>query len=492
MIDTVSLPASRVAQQSADPSSSNVQLATSSAQNWDHLRHWQQGEYANEDIVDLEDTATDSDYPEDEVMEDEDDAHDEVVVEEQEITPSTRPRQGKLSDEEIVEIINEEISRFEARWRPGSEINPDELWEKAENDGQREQLINQSRTTIEWLQSRLEAMGDRIRALDCNSVRELRTQCKSLEGTVDQLQEAEWILSIYELELEDEESSVENSVGQHGTAEIIDLGSGSDSDAEDGMLVPGSTAFTVTTPESMLGVEASIEPHVEHTPPHAPKSNLEPHIEPSSEICKTPPIPNRLADNPGLASINSVSRWDWNTLVEKKDRKRIVMKAMQEMRWEDREMIRTRVKNIKKQNLLLEIPQCISMFIRGDKKIPGHLPAEMPKIITFTKLFLSWWLADDYFKKEATEWRLEELSECLDAGSEDPTIFYEWVRHILNNTFSLQALSKPCAPSQAEIICISDDDEPRPVPPTRRKSASNRRRPVQRPPRTPPETIELD
>jgi hypothetical protein len=122
--------------------------------------------------------------------------------------------------------------------------------------------------------------------------------------------------------------------------------------------------------------------------------------------------------------------------------------------------------------------------------MPGVLPRDLSKIITCTKLFLSWWLADNYFQKEATEWRLTELSECLEEGSEDPQIFYDWVRYVLANTFSPKALSTPFAPSQAEIIAISDDEVEAP----RRKSTQplRRRWPPVNTPRVQHETIVID
>ncbi|KAF3035913.1 hypothetical protein E8E12_003180 [Didymella heteroderae] len=55
--------------------------------------------------------------------------------------------------------------------------------------------------------------------------------------------------------------------------------------------------------------------------------------------------------------------------------------------------------------------------------------------------------------------------------SPDPAIFCDYLNTVLNTTFSLEALSKPTQPSQAEIIEISDDDEP-PAPSVNRRKAN--------------------
>ncbi|KAF2637796.1 hypothetical protein P280DRAFT_377279, partial [Massarina eburnea CBS 473.64] len=341
----------------------------------------------------------------------------------------------KLSRENIVEVINECIEEFSTKWWPGKNQNasyttdPKLLWEKAEKEGRRLFLVENHKATLKYLQSRLDAIGDAIAASDNTTEKEFRAFCATLEGTVEQIEEAEWLLSIYELEPEEEDSGINTQTDQPRKSIVIDLGSDSDSESSGDEMDIDNTAPTAVTPGSMNGRAL-------------PRS-----------------IPDRLADKPGLSSITSVSRWDWNTLVAKRDRPRIVMKILHEVSSEDREMIRTRLNELRKQTLLKEIRYCVHMFIRGEAKIPGVLPRDLAKVVTCTKFFLCWWLADNYFKKTAPEWRLEELSQCLESGSEDIGIFYDWVRYILANTFSKEALRKPFAPSQAEIITISDDDD---------------------------------
>lgn len=167
-----------------------------------------------------------------------------------------------------------------------------------------------------------------------------------------------------------------------------------------------------------------------------------------------------LGDAPEHASIATVSRWDWHQLEDAQDRKRIVSKAICDLSSTEREVIRRRLQKVGRANMIREIPACISMLMCGDTRMPGILPQDLPKIVTFTRLFLCWWLCGNYFKNEVSAERLEELANCLRQNSPDPATFCDYVGTVLSTTFSRAALSNPTRPSQAEIIEISDDDEP--------------------------------
>jgi hypothetical protein len=110
------------------------------------------------------------------------------------------------------------------------------------------------------------------------------------------------------------------------------------------------------------------------------------------------------------------------------------------------------------------------MLLRGDKRLPGILPQDMPKIVTFTKVFLCWWLCGNYLVEDPSEERLEELAGCLRQELPDPSTFCDYVNTVLSTTFSLEPLSKPMQLSHAEVIEISDDDEPTTQLLKRRKS----------------------
>ena len=178
-------------------------------------------------------------------------------------------------------------------------------------------------------------------------------------------------------------------------------------------------------------------------------------------------------DSPELASISTVAKWGWKNLVETRDRKRIIMKLISQMNDDDRETLRTRIASVKKQHILMEIPKCIGMLLRKENKIQGILPRDLPKIVMFTRLFLSWWLADNYFLKEPEPERLQELAHSLEQQAAGANKFYDFIRYIMEHTFSKKALEKPAAPSQAEVIVISDSDDdtpkPKPTPPRKRQ-----------------------
>jgi hypothetical protein len=191
-------------------------------------------------------------------------------------------------------------------------------------------------------------------------------------------------------------------------------------------------------------------------------------IAPTPKIVRPRPL---LGDAPEHASIASVSRWTWAQLEETQDRKRTVSRAIYELSSMDREIMRQRLQKVGRSNMVREIPACIDMLLRGDKRMPGILPQDLPKIVTFTRLFLCWWLCGNFLHKDPSGEELEELADCLRERSPDPSTFCDYVDTVLSTTFSPEALSKPTQPSQAEIIEISDDDEP-PAPVVARRKAN--------------------
>ena len=196
----------------------------------------------------------------------------------------------------------------------------------------------------------------------------------------------------------------------------------------------------------------------------------------STTVRSRPP----LGDAPEHASIATVSRWSWSQLENTQDRKRVVSKAINDLSSTEREMIRQRLQKVGRANMIREIPACVDMLLRGEQRMPGILPKDLPKIVTFTNLFLCWWLCGNYFEKEPSELDLEELADCLRHHSPDPATFCDYVGTIFSTTFSHAALSRPTQPSQAEIIEISDDDEPFSQLPTRCKNSVEKPRNVQK------------
>lgn len=191
-------------------------------------------------------------------------------------------------------------------------------------------------------------------------------------------------------------------------------------------------------------------------------------VEPTPKVVRPRPP---LGDAPEHASIVSISHWDWSQIEETQDRKRAVSRAIFEIKTADREAIRQRLLKVGRTNMVWEISACIGMLSREDKRMPGVLPQDLPKIMRFTKLFLCWWLCANFLDKDPSREELDELTDCLRERSPDPATFCDYVDTVLNTTFSIEALSRPTQPSQAEIIEISDDDE-LPMPSVIRRKAN--------------------
>jgi hypothetical protein len=309
---------------------------------------------------------------------------------------------------------------------------------------------------------------------------------------VELLEHASWLQGIYRLlpdpSSDDESQSdgvQENDQAQplapqtsHQTqrpgmlSQIIDLGTPSNSDISDDEDAPLSNI-----PTSSLSIELSNKSgRVTKSRPvssdpivlESVEMSVHAEAEATPKVVRTRPP---LGDAPEHASIASVSRWNWSQIEETQDRKRAVSRAIYEMNAEDREVIRQRLQKVGRTNMVREIPACIAMLSRGDKRMPGILPQDLPKIVRFTRLFLCWWLYGNLLQKDPSREELEELADCLQKRSPDPATFCDYVDTVLSTTFSVEALSKPTQPSQAEIIEISDDDEP-PAPSLIRRKAN--------------------
>lgn len=247
----------------------------------------------------------------------------------------------------------------------------------------------------------------------------------------------------------------------HLLSQIIDLGTPSASECSDDEGVPLSDI-----PTTPLQIEHPSRPGrvIESRPLSSDPVVLDTIETPApAVIAPTPGVARSrapLGDAPEHASIASVSGWSWAQLEETQDRKRAVSRAIYETSSTDREIMRQRLQKVGRANMIREIPACVDMLSRGDQRVPGILPQDLPKILNFTKLFLCWWLCGNYLQKEPSEVELEELADCLRQRSPDPSTFCDYVDTVLGTTFSLEALNKPTQPSQAEIIEISDDDEP--------------------------------
>ncbi|CAO2649361.1 Nn.00g067460.m01.CDS01 [Neocucurbitaria sp. VM-36] len=455
---------------------------------WDHLLRWQQR--GGDEEIDL---ATEDDIEDEERIEFIDGAEEDLQDVPDEDDEGDKGAQGrsKLTPDQVVDIINERIDYYTRSWRPnkgavrGEEIeyDPEAMWEEAQVAGQRQQLVERYETDLAYYRHRLDKLCDEIVKFPGSNVDKVRRQCSNLEVTIDSMELADWLLSIYKLEpvddSGDDDPGISLELQGHNSAhiskpsiEIVDLGSpsGTSGDDREGKLSPARHT------ESAPSIEDDQAPPRSryYTPDSVVAETIEPLVYTNHESAvPTRALPTVLytshGDEPEYSSIATVLRWKWADLVDSQDRKRIVSKVVSELDVEDRDLIRTRLKHVGKLNMLKEIPACLEMLSRGQSKMQGVLPRDLPKIVTFTRLFLSWWLCDDYFRQEPHRWQLEELLQCLQEGSPDPETFCDYVNTIMTTTFSAEALRHPERPSQAEIIEISDDDEPasRPANPSK-------------------------
>ncbi|KAH7378485.1 hypothetical protein DE146DRAFT_626363 [Phaeosphaeria sp. MPI-PUGE-AT-0046c] len=445
-----------------------------------YLLHWQ---HADDNLVDDDDLSI-GEYEEDEneaEEADEDDA-DAGHQEDCDMLPAASGR-SRLTQDQIVDLINDSISQFSAFWKPnkdvleGDEVNCDAeaVWLSAERAGTRHELIKRYQNDVAYYTQRLDKLCDQILKAPGSNEKQIKTQCRNLEATVESLELSEWLLSIYVVDPSDDDGENLEDGGKPGcdgglplpqtshrqVVEIIDLGSPPDSSNshEDGIFVDSSpppenpSGQRLYTPDSVIVRPGLGDRHTLHST--SPPQIQAPHYVPPRHNLEA-----RHGDEPEQASIVSARCWKWEDLKSTQDRKRIVTKAMSEMEASDREAIRYRLGTVSKMDIIREVSTCVEMLANNEKRMHGVLPRDQTKIVIFTRLFLCWWLCDNYFRAEPSKWNLEELRKCLEEQSPDPSAFYDYVHKIISTTFSLEALKHPERPSQAEIIEISDDDEP--------------------------------
>ncbi|KAF2114788.1 hypothetical protein BDV96DRAFT_493643 [Lophiotrema nucula] len=357
--------------------------------------------------------------------------------------PAASRRRGKLSKEEIGGIINAMIAELTDNWHQKELLilipTARALWLAAESKGRRQQLADAKGVDIQVHRDMLDRAGDEISDTKWYSENRLRTQCKSLEALVNNLEKTSWEHALYrqssapsEIDpslLEDEEALMpvcqEPEFGSLGAAETIP---------------PAQNSATTPSP----------------TPPPPNRVTLErrpTHNQLSDRSAR------RHDDRPEDASFATVAGWRWDDLVEHNDRKRLIMKLIQKMSEDERDVVRGRLQ-VKKHRLLAEIPDCTNMMLRGESRMPGVLPRDQEKIVKWTQLFLSWWTCDDCLKQPPSASQLNELAQCLQDESRDPDDFYEWIMHIMAKTFKKGSYSLKASgpPPGTEVIVLSDSD----------------------------------
>lgn len=453
---------------------------------WDHLLRWQELDGDQEvDMADLDDSEIEDQNELGDSLEE------EVILDHETVQEDPPHVSSKLSHDEIVNIINERIEYYTHLWEPnkgvlkGEEIsyNPEQMWEEAEAAGLRQRYMVTYEAELAYYRQRLDELCDHIIKFPGSNADQVRRQCINLELTVDSMELAEWLSSIYRLEPESDSdgggetgpSSTNTTILERkpqlsllnyrpeGAIEVIDLDSSPPTSANEDE--PISHEFQPTSPSR----------------PRPPNSIITDTIEPNHDQSHTSipglqlePMTN-LGDEPEHASIATVQRWKWSDLTGTQDRKRIVSKAVLELRGEDREQMRGRLKFVRRATLAREMNSCIDMLSRGDINMLGVLPRDLPKIRIMTSLFFSWWFCDQFSHRIPQMRQLEELAQCSKEDNLLSNMFLDYLSTLMSTTFSKEALQHPLRPSQSEVIdLVSDDEEMAPPPSTAQREQASR------------------
>lgn len=470
------------------PPDSNV--ASIEEQQWDYLLKWQHsdGDYELE-LASLGEGEDREEYDGVDAIEEDDEG---LIEDAEEPKLDNRlPGRNKVSQDQIVDVINERIKYFTDTWTPNKGIPREEevlydvesMWTEAEEAGQRTQLIAKHEADLVYLRARLDSLCEEILYCPHANMTSVRHRCNNLEVTINSMELAEWLLSIYKLEPESESESEDqdapgydhhdgqNIANPHAgvvpgpreiPVEIFDLGSPQSSYSKDDrdslVSVHSPINIAENTPEAEATSHNFRTPN-RHVVQTIETSNLARRETYSRDHTLRSASVSTNNDEPERASIATVRRWKWADLIDTQDRKRVVSKAVYELDIEDREMIRNRLGVVGAGSMQKEMHTCIGMMSRGEHKMQGVLPRDLPKVITFTSLFLSWWLCENCVEIKPESWRLKELADCLQDGSPDPGRFCDYLSMIMTTTYSQEALLYPNRPSQAEIIEISDDED---------------------------------
>lgn len=459
---------------------------------WNHLLKWKQSDGDEQDVDmerldELEDGALrgDGESSEDELSDIPDDEEDEALR-----THQTQAR-CKLDHDEIVSIINESIEHYTNAWEPNAGIpkedwivyEPEKLWKDAENNAQRQILVRNYEAEVAYYTNGLDMLCNEIMKFPGSNADSVRRQCKNLEMTVNNLELARWLLSIYALSPEsdsdDDAHDVEHSDQHHyrnlaslptsvaqldpNAAEIVDLGSppASSASGTDGALTPDLAYPRLASEVANEHERDKMETETTAVnPPDTSGACIAMTIEEPMPILQNPTEfkpHNNHGDEPEQASLATVRRWDWKTLIDAQDRKRVVSKTIYGLHATHREDIRNRIQLVGRNKMRREMKAYSDMLINEESRIHGVLPRDLLKIATFSRLFISWVYCDDYFLKNPSRQKL--LSRDIGDSLSDFEVFFDYLSTIMKTTFSEEALQHPERPSQAEIIEISDDDD---------------------------------
>ncbi|OAL51307.1 hypothetical protein IQ07DRAFT_586844 [Pyrenochaeta sp. DS3sAY3a] len=434
---------------------------------WDHLLRYQ--ELEDESIIDFGIEDDDQDESDSENDGDEDSAAEDNLREHEENGAPGSTQMPTLSTDEVVDIINERIEVYTESWPKHIEeedylvfsTKPAELWQKAEASGLREALVRKHEGNYLYYQHRLDELCEEITKVPGRSPTSIRQQCRNFQITVASMEFSNYLATIYKSSHASVIANFVENISHNDETEHtglinhidrIDRLSISESrDIENESQLPTIAPFNRPTQATQ---QRQRSPTTDSVIPASPVEEDMTAMDQALHLTST----EKHGDEPEHASISTVSRWHWMDLVATQDRKRVISKLVNNMDSQERESLRLRLRLVHRSDVFREISTCTRM-LSGESHMGGVHPKDLAEIIILTKLFMSWWLCDNYILQEPSKLDLEQLSQCLNGGYSDLVTFYNYLSTIMTTTFNEDALMHPFRPSQAEIIVISDDDD---------------------------------
>lgn len=448
---------------------------------WDHLLRYQ--ELEDESIIDFgkEDDDQESDSEDD--GDDDSAAEDDLVREHEENGAPGSTQTPMLSTDEVVDIINERIEFYTEPWPKHLDeedysvfsTEAAELWQKAEASGLREGLVRKHEGNYLYYQHRLDELCEEITKVPGRSPTSIRQQCRNFQITVASMEFANYLATIYKssnASLITNTNSIEkighndetghigliSHVDQHDRVDNIDridrLSILESRNIENESHLPIIPPFNRPIQATQQRRRSLTTDSVIPASPYSVEEDMT-VMDQALHLISV----EKHGDEPENASISTVSRWHWMDLVATQDRKRVISKLVNNMDSQERESLRLRLRLVHNSDVFREISTCIRMLLSGESHMRGVHSKDLAEIIPLTKLFMSWWLCDNYILQEPSKLDMEQLSQCLNEGYSDLVTFYNYLTTIMTTTFNEDALMHPLRPSQAEIIVISDDDD---------------------------------
>ncbi|ORY17658.1 P-loop containing nucleoside triphosphate hydrolase protein [Clohesyomyces aquaticus] len=426
----------------------------------------------------------------------------------------------RMTKDQVNAVMDERIAYYRADWSlrklPEEQRLAFNRWNNPGSPDDRFFFARLTRREIQKFRTRIRTIRRDIQQLVWSDEEALRQLCASFENTVYEMEKERFNLDLYlrdspppkvhiprmpkrsrdqvlprsstieeegeEITSDDDSSYTSDTGGETDLGDfIISDGEYSDHEAPDngasgkeiedvtdggGMQVDSPTASTSQLPirvENFIDLESSdtqsdcVSPP---TPAPAPLHSL--------------PVSSFRTANPAQASADEIASWPWDEIVDDDHaNQRILLKLLFDMGSTGRSMLSTRISQISRSTLIREIRRCVEMFSRQEDKMEGVLRDDLIKIITMTKLFLSFYLIDDFSEKAVTEVDLAEINGVdLDF---DLRSFFEFTEKYLRSIFARQVAATPTKLSQV-ITISSDDDSEAPRPKRQKKPTESAQR----------------